>query len=138
MISILQQYSAATIQKYISLAKSEASEEKVDSVPIQFEPQCAEMNICSMMSDTLFEEYICCLENEPDTVDTLTRCEVFMQGCCDSSINCCPGESYQTNPNCDCNPLTECCDLWGDEDFFPANLNCVCVPDPLGKYCCPD
>ena len=52
-------------------------------MPIQFDLACSEQNICSMWTDTIFEEYICCLEKDPDTIDTLAKCEIFFKDCCD-------------------------------------------------------
>ena len=143
IMAIREQYSHTTIAKYVEQEKAVAPKAIRDHTPIQFDLACSEQNICSMWTDTIFEEYICCLEKDPDTIDTLAKCEIFFKDCCDPEESCCPLDTYQTNANCRCDPLKECCNLWGDDDeyeaYFPFNMNCECNPDLFccdGEACC--
>ena len=77
LMAIREQFSHATTQEYIRQEKIKAPEAIRDHMPIQFDPACSEQNICSLWTDTTFEKYICCLEEDPDTTDTLARCEHF-------------------------------------------------------------
>ena len=104
-----------------------------DPEAVQLDTSCLKQNVCALLDDDAFEKYLCCLETTPDSVETLKACENHLHHCCNREDHCCPGDDYTTNPNCDCDRLTQCCNLWGDEDAFPFNLNCYC--DPL-VYCC--
>ena len=79
------------------------------------------------------------------------RCDVRNPVCCDSTVRCCPGDSYPSNPNCPapppppppgtsqggqgvCDSSTKCC----SGDTHPSNQHCTPTPPcDSTKRCCP-
>lgn len=99
---------------------------------------CFRHNICDLMTEAIFQKWICDAEDMTKEAATVEYLQKSLHKCCDPATECCPGDTYHTNQNCPCNSERECCNLWGEEDDMakrPWNTNCPCNPE---VECCPD
>ena len=63
------------------------------------EENCFKENICFYMKDDVdFFDFSCCLDESKTIHDKLEHCiQSYLTSCCDSSKNCCSGDTYPTN-----------------------------------------
>jgi hypothetical protein len=92
--------SCAVREKTLDVAWSQFSAETIakfrDQEPdaVQLDETCVHTNVCSLLDEQAFDDYLCCLESAPDALDTLVKCEVHLHHCCDKTTQCCPGDTY--------------------------------------------